>query len=124
MENQKLIDRYNRLTRVNNTFRISDVATYVPNPTEDDYHRGYITRHFAQKANDNSAPIIEVDSNEFARLSNNPYARTVKLDWKISGSSDKIKEANRKSLSVAYKKMKRITLYLPNLLQFSEQNKF
>ena len=42
----------------------------------------------------------------------------VKLNWRLNGSIEQIKESNSKSVGLASDTMKTISLYLPNKLQF------
>jgi hypothetical protein len=113
-------DRYKRLTRNNQTSSFPKIITYVPKPTEDDYSRRSIRRYFVQKANDNNAPIYEVEASVFSSLSQNPTLKSVSLLWKIKGDEVKTADANSKSLKLASDRIKNIRLYLPNLLQFHQ----
>jgi len=123
------IKKYNQIrTIISNTPKRID--TYVPNPTEVDYNRGYITRFFIQQSNDSESPIYEVSSQNFRKYSTSKTYRGVSLRWRIKGPLDTVfnnqneitdkgvKESNRIALSLVSDKIKNLKLYLPNLLQF------
>lgn len=99
-------------------FELPTIHTYVPSPTETDYKRGYITRYFIQKANDNTAYIYEINDVDYTNFSISPFFKQLPLDWRIIGTDDEIKQSNLKSIQIAMKKISSIQLYLPNLLQF------
>lgn len=120
-DNPILNRKYNRIPNKNATFDLSPISTDRPDPTDADYLRGYITRYFVQKANDSAAPILEINETEYNRLSTKSQYKTISLDWKISGSIEKITEANKKSIAYATDGMKNIRLYLPNLQQYSRK---
>jgi hypothetical protein len=46
---------------------------------------------------------------------------TVSLDWRITGDPIDIKKSNIASLRIASKTIPKISLYLPNLLQFHKK---
>ena len=60
--------KYNELKIDILEYKLPDIITNVPKPTEDDYKIGYIQRYFIQKSNDNTAYIYEVDSSNFLDL--------------------------------------------------------
>ena len=53
------LNRFNNIFREKREFELPVVKAYAPELDDMDYERGYITRHFTQKANDESSPIIE-----------------------------------------------------------------
>jgi len=110
------IDAYNRL--IKKSFKSKKIKTFVPSPTEADYTRGYINRYFCRKTNNDSSPILEVDSNVFLSMSSNSEYRTVLVRWRISGNEKDVRKSNSVSLKISSEKIKNISLYLPNLLQF------
>ena len=115
------IGKYKQLTVDKNEFiRTSKntIKTHVPAPTETDYKRGYITRYFAQKANDPSSYVFEINKDEYGTLVSNPFYVNVKLNWRIIGTIEQVRESNSKSVTLASHTLKSITLYLPNTLQF------
>jgi hypothetical protein len=113
------LNRFNDIFREKLEFELPVVKAYSPELEDTDYERGYIIRHFAQKANDESSPVIEIDDRTYSNLINNSFYIVVQLDWKISGTHDEIREANGKSVRLASKTMSSVLLYLPYLLQFS-----
>jgi hypothetical protein len=116
-----MIDKFNRVSTNSNEFKIDSIRTFVPNPTDLDYKRGYITRYFVQRVNDVNSYIYETDSINFLNYSSSYYFRTTKLDWKISGTIDEVKILNEKSIRFASSNMKSLKFYLPNLLQFHKK---
>jgi hypothetical protein len=115
------VSRYNRLKmRDLSDFKQTPIKTFVPEPIEFDYKRGYIIRYFAQKTNDFNYPIFEVSDFTFNILIDNPFYRVVKLKWRLSGNTDEIKDSNFKSVKLVSKDMPNLMMYLPNYLQFSK----
>ena len=113
--------KYKRLNIDKNEFiglYPKSIKTHVPSPTENDFKKGYVTRYFAQKANDPSSYVFEINKDEYGNLVSNPFFLNVKLNWRLNGSIEQIKESNSKSVSLASDTMKTISLYLPNKLQF------
>lgn len=115
-------NRYNQIVKKDPNFKQIKIKVFVPSPNEFDYKRGYITRYFAQKINDPASNVYEIDENEFSKLGENVFYKTVSIDWKLIGTDEQIKEANSKSILLGSKKMKALQLYLPNLLQFKKVN--
>jgi hypothetical protein len=97
-----------------------DIKTYVPTPDENDYEVGYIIRYFLQKINDSDATIYEI-SNYFedVALANGLY-KIQSIKWRITGTPQDIMDSNKKSISLALENMPKLSLYLPNLLQFAK----
>ena len=123
------IKRYKQISK--NFDRVTTrVETYIPNPNDKDYIRGYITRYFIQSSNDTSSPIYEVSSQKYVSYTRSSNFRGVIVRWRISGSiepiydnvgniTDKgVKQSNSVAISLAYDKIPNLKLYLPNLLQF------
>ena len=102
-------------------YKTKKVPTFVPNPIDIDYKRGYIKRYFIQKSNDDFAPIYEVSVDVFSSYNSNPFYKTVILDWRLIGNAEEISNSNFKSLKLASNKIKSIQSRLLNLLQFSKQ---
>jgi hypothetical protein len=115
----------------NKTFPSLDIPqTIVPTPLNEDYDSGAITRYFIQKANDPNGFVFEVDFNVFKNLQYNPYWITDDMLWRIKGPKEKtynsigelldngVIESNKSSIAITSFKIKNISLYLPNLLQF------
>jgi hypothetical protein len=113
--------KYNQLKIDVLEYKLPDIITNIPKPTEDDYKIGYIQRYFIQKSNDNTAYIYEVDSSNFLDFQLSPYFKTSIIRWRISGSTDEISESNSKSIKIGMASIPSLHLYLPNTLQFSKQ---
>jgi hypothetical protein len=111
-------DRYNTIIQRKPDYTDFTFKTHIPNPTDVDYQRRYITRYFIQKSNDRNSPIFEVNSDTYSSAISNPYYIGVELDWSIIGNGDDVKNSNRASISIASQSIPTISLYLPNLLQF------
>lgn len=115
------MDFINRYKSISNNTRLNKpkkVKSFVPNPNERDYLRGYIQRYFVRISNDESSPIIEVDSKEYSKLLSNPFYVGEKLRWRITGEESEVKYSNTNSIRISSTKIKNLKLYLPNLLQF------
>jgi hypothetical protein len=97
---------------------LDKISTHIPTPNETDYKRGYMTRYFVQSANDPSSYIYEVDKDEYSLIVENSFYINVKLNWRLIGTVEEVRESNSKSVLFASKTIKSITLYLPNTLQF------
>ena len=120
-----MIDRYNILKNSDGGVDYpSVVRSHLPKITDADYQRGYIRRFFAQKSNDESSPIIEISKETSSALSSSPYYVTTSIRWRITGNIQTengkigVSESNRQSILLGSKKIKNLSLYLPNLLQF------
>ena len=96
------------------------IRTHVPSISDRDLKRGYITRHFVRKLNDESSYIFEVDREELSRIHAFPTYLTVSLDWRITGTKQEIMESNQRSVKQASKSISTISLYLPNYKQFAQ----
>jgi hypothetical protein len=68
-----------------------------PVVTQSDADRGFVTRYFVRQVND-STFIVEVDSNQYVQLKENPRFITVQLEWKIVGKLDTLTFSNRINL--------------------------
>ena len=115
------INKYKRLTIEKNELiglYPNTIKTHVPTPEENDFKKGYITRYFAQKANDESSYVFEISKDEYGNLITNPFFLTVKLNWRLIGSVEQIRDSNSKSVTLASNTIKSVSLYLPNKLQF------
>ena len=114
--------RYKNIVKVPKEFLLTTIKPFVPTPSSEDYDVGYIRRNFLQKANDVNAIIYEIDDRTYSNLGDNPLFVTVTLNWKISGTEEEIRKVNKKVIIYASRKIPALTLYLPNLLQFSKNN--
>jgi hypothetical protein len=106
------------------------VTTHIPEPTDIDYKRGWVRRYFAQKTNDKTAPIYEISSAEYIKVTSKEIFTVVALKWRIAGPKDAqydskgnvmdkgVRESNRVAISLESDKIPNLKMYLPNLLQF------
>ena len=116
------IERYKIVaTNRRQIFDSKKLSPHIPQPNEMDYKRGYITRYFIQKANDTESPVYELDYLGYRKFFEHPFTTAISLDWKIKGTDEEIKDANLKSIKLHYKKIPKLMIYLPNLLQFKEK---
>ncbi len=92
--------------------------SYVPRPDEEDYQRRWIMRQFVRKVNDISAPILEVDENQFAALEGRDYYLTTSIRWSIYGDRKTVEQSNLKVLQIADHEIPGMINRLPNLLQY------
>ena len=103
---------------------IPKLVSYVPKPKDKDYEIGYIKRYFAQKANDEASPILEISPPSFKKISNSPYYNTTSIRWKIRGLLESkghiigVKQANSNSILRGCKDLKNLKNYLLNTQQF------
>jgi len=103
---------------------IPKLVSYVPKPKDKDYEIGYIKRYFAQKANDEASPILEISPPSFKKISNSPYYNTTSIRWKINGLIESqghiigVKQANSNSILRGCKDLKNLKNYLLNTQQF------
>ena len=106
-------------------------------PTENDYTEGIFKRHFLKKRNDDSVKIIEVDKDQFSKLSltdgidANIYFGII-VEWKITGFLNDtydsggtlleygIKNTNERTLILKEKEMQGISDRLRNLQEFAK----
>jgi hypothetical protein len=97
-----------------------DIKTHVPTPDENDYEVGYIVRYFLQKINDSDATIYEVSNYFQDVVQSNGLYKIQSIKWRIIGVPQDIMDSNKKSISLALENMPKLSLYLPNLLQFAK----
>lgn len=115
------IDRYNEIFSSTYKFDLGKITTFLPKPKDIDYSRGYIKRYFVQKSNDKSSPIYEVSDSNIGKFKNSPFYITISLDWRITGDPIEVKKSNSASVRIASENIPKISLYLPNLLQFHKR---
>ena len=82
--NQALSSQYGTFDEIG---RITDINTFKPSPTDEDYDRGYIIRVFSKKINENV--IKEISYTDEMLVNTNLY-KTVKVRWKITGPKNNI----------------------------------
>ena len=114
-------DRYKEIVTLESEFNQINIVSYIPTPTDVDYKRGYITRYFLQKSNDKNGIIYEIRKKSTAKFSNNPFYIVASLDWRITGESSDVKKSNEASIRFASNEISKLSLYLPNLLQFHKK---
>lgn len=125
-----ILDSYKKLTQ-NKLFKLkSNIETHIPNPTKEEYKRGWITRYFIQRTNDKTSPIFEVNSIQFSKSISNDLYTAVSIRWRLTGPKETIydsngnlkeksvSESNRIAIQLVYDRIPNLKLYLPNLLQF------
>lgn len=115
------IDRYNEIASSTYKFDLGGITSFLPNPKDIDYRRGYIKRYFIQKSNDKSSLIYEISDSSISKFKNTPFYITISLDWRISGDPIEVKKSNSASIRIASEVIPKISLYLPNLLQFHQK---
>ena len=115
------VSMYNRMNSSKlGEFKQISIKPFIPEPSDSDYKRGYITRHFVQKVNDENSTIYEITGFNSNRITMNSFYLTTKLNWRISGTKEQIKDSNSKSVKLTSKDMPKLMMYLPNYLQFSK----
>ena len=112
------INRYKKISSKLQDFKDIGLNTQIPTITKSQYQRGYIVRSFVQKSNDTSSHIFEVSNESIIKYNSNPFYISVTLDWRLTGDPIEIKKSNTASLRIASETIPKISLYLPNLLQF------
>lgn len=112
------IDRYRQIAKNQLETTPISIKTSIPIPTDVDYLNGYINRFFVQKSNDDNGAIYEVNNNEFLKVISNPFYKGTKVKWRLVGSIHDVMNSNSASIKIASSKIKNLSVYLPNLLQF------
>jgi len=116
------VGRYKQIKRKEgNLIKVTNISAFIPTPTDKDYNRGYMLRYFAQKSNDVNSIIYEIDSKQYTKLQFSDFHIVVSLDWRITGEVNEIKKSNSASVRIASQKIPKLSLYLPNLLQFHKK---
>lgn len=114
---EDFIKRY-RIISKNSRQRPTTIKSYIPTPNDNDYRRGYIYRYFIRSSNDKQSPIFEVSSKQYTKYLSDPFYTTTKVRWRILGESNEVRTSNSIAVKLASDKIKKLKLYLPNLLQF------
>ena len=73
----------------------STIPTYVYQPTEEDYNRGYSIRYFYKKINTNPILIREINKETYDSLLNNPLYQVISIRWTIRPENVNIEEAEK-----------------------------
>jgi hypothetical protein len=123
-----IVDDYKKLVK---GFRdTASLNEFFPSPSDENYRKGYITRFFAQRANDKNSPVFEIDTKTFTRISQQPDYTTVVIRWRISGSLEKefdndnniidfgVRESNKRALKLNFNVMPALKYRIVNYLQF------
>ena len=125
-----ILDSYNGLKKGNKPGTSTTLSAYVPNIKPIDLKRGYIRRFFAQRANDKYAPVVEISSDDYIRVSTSALYRSVSIRWRIKGPlklqiddnsniTDRgVEHSNRKAIDLVSASLPALRLYLVHLLQF------
>jgi hypothetical protein len=88
------IRTYIQLAEANNAphdYKFNDPYYVVVLPDEDDFQRGYMIRYFIRKRNDISAPILEIDKEQYEKYESkdegiNPFLyKAIAMKWKVTG---------------------------------------
>ncbi len=79
IQNDNITKEYGTFTELRSG---TSPISYKPKPVADDYTRGYITRWFAKKLNENS--VVEIQSEQSSTVNRALYA-VVNLRWQITG---------------------------------------
>lgn len=101
---------------------IKTPAHNIPNPTEEDYMVGSISRYFVKKINNEFA--YETSQKDYNEVDNNTWQK-IELTWRISGnrytekSIQGIEPFNKIQVSIAATKMPEIMSILANPVQFA-----
>jgi hypothetical protein len=123
-----IVDDYKKLVKGFKTTQ--SLKEIFPSPSEEDYRKGYITRFFAQLANDKNSPVYEINANTFTRISQQPDYTTVSIRWRITGSLEKefdndnniidfgVRESNKRALKLNFNVMPALKYRIVNYLQF------
>jgi len=104
-DDEFLNDRYNVIShyrsKANMGVFFEKPVDIRPNPSEEDYERGYIERYFVQKKNSKYNLIHEVSGSQYQSLKMNPFYLCVSLFWELTGVQDKEKENLNEFTSVS-----------------------
>jgi len=123
-------DRYNELNRGYSKQLNVTPDAFLPVLDNKDYRKGYVTRYFVQKSNDENSPIYEVAPTEYRKFAVSPLYNTTFLRWRLSGPLTETKigagevvdygvpHSNKMAIKLASTTITKLGLYLPNLKQF------
>ena len=130
-DSEEDVEVYKVLSRESMEFYSLRPPEYNPSKGEnlEDFQEAYIKRWFARKANDENAPIIEIDEENFNSLKHNPFYTITTLSWKISGPAttvikdgieyeEGVSEYNFRRIHMATKNISGLHKKLPDLYQF------
>lgn len=121
---------YTDLVKNIEKFTIETPSTIIPQPSLGDYENGFIERFFMRVSFDNTGFVYEVDQRTYEKYRTNPFWVVERMYWRLTGPLNAVYDiignvvdkgvvgSNKASISMASLKIKNISLYLPNLLQF------
>ena len=120
-----IIDDYRRVAQrgTGNIIRKYPVS-HFPQPTDEDYHRGYIIRYFIKLKTNKNSSTLEVDESEYNKFSSEnivtgkSFFQSVSLRWKIIGKRNDVIIGNTKTVEIKELLLPGISLRLGNRLQF------
>ena len=84
------VDVYRLLSQGNSKFFNQKPDLYFPILTGIEYTAGSVDRYFIRPANDQTAPIMEINETEFRVFATNPFYTGVSINWKLTGPLDTI----------------------------------
>ncbi len=77
-------------------------VTKKPNPTDEDYQVGKMTRFFVKKNTSPNFPIYEVDREQYDKFTNNAFYTTTFITWSITGKPYTFADQQNYSVAGAY----------------------
>jgi hypothetical protein len=134
VKKNSLVDQFKKLKTIKTKF--TQPTTYIPIITQQTRNRGFITRYFIKKINEQF--IIEIDLEQFDALAsgnidNNLYL-AASIEWAIAGPIENtyvngttiigVKNKNHKALTEAEKTLPGISVKLPNLIEYYSDTDF
>ncbi len=93
------------------------IEKYV-SPKEKDYEKGYFTRYFIRKINDNNGQIYEVDSALYKTFISHSIYFGIKLEWRITGQDIEVQNDNYDTILLKDIKMSGLKRKLTNLVKY------
>ena len=68
-------------------------------PQNDDYNKGFIDRYFARQANDENAPILEINVEDYELQT--PFYKKITIRWTLVGKESDVIKENTKVINEA-----------------------
>ena len=99
-------------------------VSYFPQPTMEDYQRGYIIRYFMKLKINKHSTILEVNEAEYNKfsadnvISGTSYFQNVSLRWKLTGNRTDVIMGNTKTLETKELLLPGLSKRIGNRLQF------
>lgn len=84
------LDEINKKSKFSKSLNRSEPSSYYPTPIEPDYARGYLTRYFIKRSNQNGY-VIEISAEEFEGVRDGTveydisFYQTISILWKLTG---------------------------------------